>query len=641
MNTLNFKKYFAWLILVAVILISAIIMVKLAWSDSAIMDELAHIPAGYSYVSQLDYRLNPEHPPLLKALSGLSVSLFVHPNFPISSEAWQNGVDNQWAFGSQFLYQSGNNADDIIHFARLAPILITLLLILFTYLLGLEILGPIWALAPAIFVAFSPNFLSNGHYVTTDVIATFGFVIAIYYFLKFLLKPSKLNLFIAGITFGISQVSKFSDVLLVPYFLLIIAIFYTISVIRDWQLTSPDKRFKRFLIRGYRYLRAVIIIFIIGYVVIVYPLYFLFTYHYPISRQTFDTQSLLSTFAGGPTPPGHICKPMRCLADLDIWMSSNYITRPIAQYLLGVLMVFQRVSGGNLAYFMGVVGNGGWWYYFIILFLLKEPLPILILIFLALIIAFKNIIIGLIKRTSFLNYLTSNFAQFSMLIFAIIYGAISIHSSLDIGFRYLLPILPFAYILTISTIKKSTENYSINSLKISSVIWGYIKNILKRIILIALVILMIIWLIIEMIISYPYYLSYYNEIGGGIWNGYRYAVDSNYDWGQDLGRLKIFLNNHPEIDKIAVNYFGGGNPQYYLGDKEVDWWSAKGSPIQDGIHYFAISIDNLENSISPTLPGINIKPQDTYSWLKDGRKMIGSVPQPDYRAGTSIFIYKL
>jgi hypothetical protein len=305
-------------------------------------------------------------------------------------------------------------------------------------------------------------------------------------------------------------------------------------------------------------------------------------------------------------------------------------------------MVFQRVSGGNLAYFMGVVGNGGWWYYFIILFLLKEPLPILILIFLALIIAFKNIIIGLIKRASFLNYLTSNFAQFSMLIFAIIYGAISIRSSLDIGFRYLLPILPFAYILTISTIKKSTENYSINSLKISSVIWGYIKNILKRIILIALVILMIIWLIIEMIISYPYYLSYYNEIGGGIWNGYRYAVDSNYDWGQDLGRLKIFLNNHPEIDKIAVNYFGGGNPQYYLGDKEVDWWSAKGSPIQDGIHYFAISIDNLENSISPTLPGINIKPQDTYSWLKDdNRKMIGSVPQPDYRAGTSIFIYKL
>ena len=32
--------------------------------ESAIMDELAHIPAGYSYLAEKDYRLNPEHPPL-------------------------------------------------------------------------------------------------------------------------------------------------------------------------------------------------------------------------------------------------------------------------------------------------------------------------------------------------------------------------------------------------------------------------------------------------------------------------------------------------------------------------------------------------------------------------------------------------
>lgn len=30
--------------------------------DSAIMDEVAHLPAGYSYITQQDMRLNPEHP---------------------------------------------------------------------------------------------------------------------------------------------------------------------------------------------------------------------------------------------------------------------------------------------------------------------------------------------------------------------------------------------------------------------------------------------------------------------------------------------------------------------------------------------------------------------------------------------------
>ena len=49
-------------------------------TDSAIDDELAHIPAGYGYVHNLDYRLNPEHPPLVKALAMLPVSCLTHPS---------------------------------------------------------------------------------------------------------------------------------------------------------------------------------------------------------------------------------------------------------------------------------------------------------------------------------------------------------------------------------------------------------------------------------------------------------------------------------------------------------------------------------------------------------------------------------
>jgi len=58
-----------------------------AINDSAVMDELAHIPAGYGYVHNFDFRLNPEHPPLVKAFSALPL-LFLNLNFPTQSSYW-------------------------------------------------------------------------------------------------------------------------------------------------------------------------------------------------------------------------------------------------------------------------------------------------------------------------------------------------------------------------------------------------------------------------------------------------------------------------------------------------------------------------------------------------------------------------
>src|SRR4051812_41684989 len=82
------------------------LMLWSAKTDSAIDDELAHIPAGYGYVHNLDYRLNPEHPPLVKALAMLPV-LALNPNFPTNSTAWQTELNGQWDMGANFLYKSG------------------------------------------------------------------------------------------------------------------------------------------------------------------------------------------------------------------------------------------------------------------------------------------------------------------------------------------------------------------------------------------------------------------------------------------------------------------------------------------------------------------------------------------------------
>lgn len=139
---------------------------------------------------------------------------------------------------------------------------------------------------------------------------------------------------------------------------------------------------------------------------------------------------------------------------------------------------------------------------------------------------------------------------------------------------------------------------------------------------------------IEPIVNYPYYLSYFNEFAGGPKNGYHYVTDSNADWGQDLKRLKKFLDRHPEINKIRVDYFGGGNPQYYLGDKYIQWWDSK-RPIEKG--WYAISTNFLQGSVYDTRMKPNGKPRkpDNESW-----RWITKY-NPSYQVGTSILIYNI
>lgn len=597
-------KNLSYLILGFIILTSLVINASVSNEESAIMDELAHIPAGYGYVKYLDYRLNPEHPPLVKVLSALPLS-FMNLNFPLDSSYWKSDVNGQWAVGTQFLYESGNNADEILKWARLGPMLLTLILIVFIYLWTKELLGPWWALLPASLFAFSPTVLAHGHYVTTDIGAALGIFISIYYFIKYHLEPRRKNLIIAGFAFGIAQLLKFSAVILIPYFILLLIFFYGAGVYRNWRaIGGIFKRFKNLLL-----------IFLIGFL-LVYPFYFVTTLNYPPEKQRADTDFILTSFAGGKPSEGEICNPARCLAEFDIWASDKPFLRPYAEYLLGVLMVLQRSAGGNTTYFMGEVSASGWWYYFPLTYLMKEPLPILALMLLALIISLFNMRRALKeKRPTFADYLETHPGEFAMLLFVIAYGAYSINSTLNIGIRHLLPMMPFMYILTASGLKR----------------W-FKSNFFKQQIKLGVIMLLLIWFASDIGFNYPYYLSYFNQ-GFGTKNGWQYVTDSNYDWGQDLKRLKTFVELNG-INKIAVYYFGGGNPKYYLDDKVEYWWSAKGDPRESGIKWLAVSVNDIQSAKGKLHPGQIRNPEDEYQWLANPY-------QPYARAGTSIFIYKL
>src|SRR3989338_7665710 len=206
-------------------------LMNVSGKESAVMDELAHIPAGYSYLKYQDMRLNPEHPPLLKDLAALPLA-FMELNFPAELKAWTTDVNGQWIMGDEFLYKSGNDPDRIVWWSRLGPIALTVLLGFFLFKFGTEFFSAKVGLVALILFAFSHAVLAHGKYVTTDVAAAFGFFTALCYFLRYLKEPSRKNLIWAGVFFGIAQALKFSLVLLIPFF---------IGIALLWALSHHDR----------------------------------------------------------------------------------------------------------------------------------------------------------------------------------------------------------------------------------------------------------------------------------------------------------------------------------------------------------------------------------------------------------------
>lgn len=644
-----------------------VLMLSSVWNESGTMDELAHIPAGFGYVTELDYRLNPEHPPLFKVLSSLVAQIAVRPYFPTDTPYWQIEPNGQWAQGGRFLYDSGNDPDAIIFWSRVPIILLSVLLgwLIFAWVKGG--FGMATAYMSLALYALSPTILAHSRYVTTDIGAALGFFIGVISFIKFLEVPSWRNVALAGLALGAAQLLKFSLILLLPIYGIMLLAFV-------W--SRPNLHFhERIKDFGHIFGKTIVIGFI-G-VLLISLIYAVFTLNYPAQSpktdgsfwtrqeltdlmrfpepdrtetikqiplsQMRDTVYLLSSFAGGPdyeeitcglSEPVKISRRIRCAAEFTIRTTEWPILRPLGEYLLGLLMVIQRSAGGNTAYFLGEVSAAGSRLYFPMLYAVKEHLAFHILTLIALWFGVRKILRSLRGNPdNFLvrvrKWINDHFAEFSALTVIAVYWASSIKSPLNIGIRHVLPTFPFIYILVSRQIIEWLRFHEYadpaNFLSVLKNIWQLWIRVLPKYFLIGFLFL---WMTINTILTFPHFLAYYNELAGGTPDGYLIATDSNYDWGQDLKRLRDYVEANG-IEKIGVDYFGAGNPRYYLGDKFESWWSSKG-PVHG---YFAISATFRQEAFGTPVPGFIRRPEDSYEWLR-GYEPIG-------RAGYSIFIYRL
>ncbi len=599
-----FNKYSSYIVAYILLWIAAISLI-VSYQESTTMDEQAHIPSAYTYVRYQDMRLNPEHPPLLKDLAGIPLQ-FLNVKFPVNDPGWTGGVNDQWNLGNKFIHS--NNADAITFWSRTPIILIALLLGFFIFRWTKELAGTTAGLFALVLYSFDPNILGHDHYVTTDLgIAAFIFI-AFYYFVKFLKNPGWKNVLLAGLFLALAELAKFSAVILFPFFGLIIVV-YALAKKKPEADQSSNLKFKGAQLWNYLIKYAVIVAVCFA---LIWVLYFLNTLHEPAGK----IQDIAKTVFGN-AGMGRISKAV------VIQMSAISFLKGLSEYFMGVFMVFVRVEGGNTFYFLGQVSNRANPWYFPFVFIAKETIPFLMLILFSLFYAIYQTIKAVAAKEGMLfkkiwativYYLQTSVVQYSMFGFIIFYAYLSITGNLNIGLRHLFPILPFAYVLVSKKVFEFLKSVKLEPTLKTSV---------------TILIVLVIWVILEPFIFFPSYISYFNEAVGGPKNGYKYVTDSNLDWGQDLKRLRNWVQDynrfHPNmpIEKIRIDYFGGSNPQYYLKDKFVPWHA----DLAPEPGWYAISAGFLQESIYKQK-----NPADrSYLWLL---KYL-----PVARVGDSIFVY--
>ncbi len=562
------------LVAILIVVLSLILGVTSVWNDSPIIDEIPHIGAGYSYVDTGDHRLNPEHPPLAKDLAGLSLKIAGIQDAPAyESRYWQTDINGQWEFGRKLIFGSGNDAIRLVRFAKIPELIWFVLCAVLIFIWTRKLYGYLAALIALFLFSFSSTVIAHSRYVTTDVPSLFGILMGTYFFLHYLENRTNKNLWIAGAVFGVAQLTKYNVFLLIP-FLFVIGVLYVF-------VHSPKFSFGKIL----RVIRDSAFIFAIGYIFVVWPVYVLHTWNYPPERQKADTVYLLGSYGN------------RLIPDRVIELSDKPIIRGLAHYATGLLMVTQRSIGGNTTYFLGEIRNWAWPHYFPVVYFLKEPLAFWGLILLVLAGCVKKFRFSHLRYINTVAWCKNNFTEFTMLLWLGLYWYVSIRSNLNIGVRHMMPVYGFTFILLAGALIRVCG--VLNSKKLLATYYMILATLFG-------------WYLYENFSVYPYYLTYFNQVAGGPSGGYRYVVDSNLDWGQDLKRFADWIDEN-NIKNVAFDYFGWADQTYYLGNNfrwiRAGYYNSAQEFLFDYPKggYIAVS--------ASFYMGSREKPETSYAWL--------------------------
>jgi hypothetical protein len=455
--------------------------------DSATFDETAHIAAGVASAERGDFRLNPEHPPLVKYLAGAALVALGRGGLAYGSPAWAGG--DPWVLGWELLRH--DPARRLVP-ARLPVLALGVLVLLAVYGWARELHGRDAALFALALAATCPTLLAHARLVTTDLAAALGATAVLWSAWRWLRAPSWRRLLLTGAALGLALLTKYSCVLLVP------------AVAGLALLAAAFRRVPwRHAVLGIAVLGAVAYVLVwAGY-----------GFRYAAASEPGRPLAweFLERQPGGTPAPARLAREYRLLPEA---------------YLFGITYA-RAEARERIAFLDGEESVEGWLRYFPEAFALKTPVAFMLLLAWA-------IVAGL-RRTR-----GRTFDGWFVALPVLGYLAVSIASRFNIGHRHLTPIYPLLCIaiapLAAHLAARGARRIAVGALLASC--------------------------FVSFALATPGYLSYFNVIAGGARGGMRHLVDSNLDWGQDLGRLGAWMRK-TGTREIDLAYFGTADPRAY------------------------------------------------------------------------------
>jgi len=260
----------------------------------------------------------------------------------------------------------------------------------------------------------------------------------------------------------------------------------------------------------------------------------------------------------------------------------------------GLTATMRRLGQGRSSFLLGEYATQGFFLYFPIALAVKTPIPLLV---------------GAAATAAVWAYRRER-ERLWVILPPAAYFILALTSRTQIGVRHLLPVMPFLAVLAGCGAAR---------------LWA--AGTRGR----AVAAVMALWLAASVLRVHPHYLAYFNEAAGGPASGYKWLVDSNLDWGQDLKTLGRALHEMGD-PPIYLSYFGTADPAAY-GIRHVPVirnWNVprpgdEVDPAASGRVLLAVSATNLQANY--------ISDRTVFAWLKER--------EPLRVFGHSIFLFDL
>ncbi|MCK5707420.1 MAG: glycosyltransferase family 39 protein [Candidatus Aureabacteria bacterium] len=452
-------------------------------------DEVVHLPAGMTEILTGNHRLVNDHPPLFRYFLSLPL-FFLKTEVPFSSDAWgeKNPYDRRYNFGKEFFFGCSNDADKLLFIGRLV-------VVLFAALLGIMVLSFTtllfgrWPGLFALFIyVFDPSILAHARIAKNDMFLTVFIFMTFYQLYSYFKRKNTWNFVFLGLNLGLAVSTKYSAFMILPIIFFLMLRFY---------IKQDKNTVKAF----FKTLGRIFYLSIISFLVLFFS-YVLFS-------------------SNAKEYKSRYCDEENLVKEYTMFQYSRNL-------LNGITGGVTHLQKGHSGYLMGNYTNQRWLRYFPLCFLIKNPISLLLFFFSSLILFF---------------FYYHEDREPNVFLFAIIGGfsLLIMLFSLNLGYRYLLPIHPFIAVYC-------------------SIIFVFLIRYGTKIKWMVFIILCI-WYVGSAFSIYPHYLAYFNEIIGGPNRGSEYLIDSNLDWGQDLRGVKVYMDKN-KIDWIYLIYFGNDDPAY-------------------------------------------------------------------------------